>query len=53
MSVHSFISNSSAKKSKQGTSKQIRGFNFRNNINIKKYNGKYNSISSNNDNKKK
>ena len=53
MSVHSFISNSSAKKSKQGTSKKIRGFNFRNNINIKKYNDKYNNISSNNDNKKK
>jgi len=36
-SVNSNSSNSSAKKSNKSSSKKIRGFNFRNKINIKKY----------------
>ena len=35
----SINSNSSAKKSNKSTSKKIRGFNFRNKINMKKYKG--------------
>ena len=52
VSIQSIVSNNSAKKSNQSTaSKKIRGFNFRNNIKIRKYSGKYNT--SNNDNNKK
>ena len=44
ISVKSLASNTSAKKSNQSSSRKIRGFNFRNNIKIKKYNGsKYDS----------
>ena len=37
-SVRSSISNASGTKSNQNTSRRIRGFNFRNNIKMKKYN---------------
>ena len=56
ISIQSNISNNSAKKSNQSTaSKKIRGFNFRNKIQIRKYSGKCNSSSSknNNDNNRK
>ena len=44
ISVKSLASNTSTKKSNQSSSRKIRGFNFRNNIKIKKYNGsKYDS----------
>ena len=36
ISVQSFVSNTSAKKSNQSSSRKIRGFNFRNNIKNKK-----------------
>ena len=39
ISINSNSSNSSAKKSNKSTSKKIRGFNFRNKINMKKYKG--------------
>ncbi len=55
MSVKSMPSSSSSgKKSNQGSSRKIRGFNFRNNIKIKKYNGKkFGSSSSSNEKEKK
>ena len=54
LSVKSIISNSSAKKSNQGSSRKIRGFNFKNNIKIKKYNGKkFDPSSSTNDKENK
>ena len=39
ISVKSSSSNSSSKKSNRSSAKKIRGFNFRNKINIKKYSG--------------
>lgn len=39
----SSVSKSSGKKSNNSSSRKIRGFNFRNNIKIKKYNSKYDS----------
>ena len=52
ISIKSTPSNSSAKKSNQSSSRKIRGFNFKNNIKMKKYNkNKFNSISSSNNNK--
>ena len=54
ISVKSNQSTSSAKKSNQSSSRKIRGFNFKNNIKMKKYNAnKFNSISSPNNNQKK
>ena len=53
ISVSSISSNSSSKKSNKGSSRKIRGFNFRNNINIKKYMGNKNDGSTSMDNNKK
>ena len=49
----SIKSNSSPKKSNQGSSRKIRGFNFRNKIKIKNYNGNKFEPSSSNNNQKK
>ena len=54
MSVNSLATNSSGKKSNHSSSRKIRGFNFRNKIEIKKYSGnKIAPSSSNNKNQKK
>ena len=37
--MNSSSSNSASKKSNKSSARKIRGFNFRNKINIKKYNG--------------
>ena len=50
VSVNSNSSNSSAKKSNKSSAKKIRGFNFRNKINIKKYNGNKSERSSSQNN---
>ena len=50
VSVNSNYSNSSAKKSNKSSAKKIRGFNFRNKINIKKYNGNKSDRSSSQNN---
>ena len=47
------VSNSSPKKSNQGSSRKIRGFNFRNKIKMKNYNGNKFAPSSSNNNQKK
>ena len=39
MSIKSMESNSSAKKSHQKSNRKIRGFNFKNHINVKQYFG--------------
>ena len=54
ISIKSSPPTSSDKKSNQSSSRKIRGFNFKNNIKMKKYNAiKFNSISSSNNNQKK
>ena len=54
MSVNSLATNSSGKKSNHSSSRKIRGFNFRNKIEIKKYSAnKFSPSSSNNNNQKK
>jgi hypothetical protein len=50
VSVNSNSLNSSAKKSNKSSAKKIRGFNFRNKINIKKYNGNKSERSSSQNN---
>ena len=54
MSVNSLATNSSGKKSNHSSSRKIRGFNFRNKIEIKKYSqNKFTPSSSNNNYQKK
>ena len=54
MSVNSLATNSSGKKSNHSSSRKIRGFNFRNKIEIKKYSqNKFTPTSSNNNYQKK
>ena len=54
MSVNSLATNSSGKKSNHSSSRKIRGFNFRNKIEIKKYSqNKFSPSSSNNNYQKK